>query len=86
MLLWAVAPWLQCKVYFDTSLAMSLEMLAILHLSFVIKIPKETEIPSSRYRGHYVGHMRDVQVKIIFSQYFPHFQKEKLSKVQVHEH
>ena len=33
-----------------------------------------------------MGHMRDVQVKIKFSWYFPHFQKEKLSEVQVHEH
>ena len=56
----AVAQWLQCKVYFDTSFAMSLKMLAILQVSFVVKIPKETEISASRYRGHFVGHKRDV--------------------------
>ena len=56
----AVAQWLQCKVYFDTSFAMSLKMLAILQVSFVVKIPKETEISASRYRGHFVGDKRDV--------------------------
>ena len=59
-LLGAVAQWLQCKVYFDTSFAMSLKMLAILQVSFVVKIPKETEISASRYRGHFVGGKRDV--------------------------
>ena len=62
-------------------------MLAILQLFSVIKIPKETEIPSSTYRGHYVGHKMDVQVKIKFSEHaynyysiFPISRKRSLAK------
>ena len=88
LLLGAVVQWLQCEVYFDTALAMSLKMLAMLQLSFVIKIPKETKISSSRYGRHYVGHRRDVRVKLKFSEHMYNYylQKEKLSEVQVREH
>ena len=51
MLLSAVVQGLQIKVHFHTAFAMSLEMLAILHISLVIKIPKGTKI-STRDRGH----------------------------------
>ena len=57
-------------------------------LSFMIKIPKETKIPSSRYRGCYVGHKRDIQVKIKFSEHmynyysiFPISRKRNLAEI-----
>ena len=49
-------------MHFHTAFAMSLEMLAILHISLVIKIPKGTKI-STRDRGHIAADIEEQGIK-----------------------